>query len=109
MIRMTQVEAKCLALRTWRYFTKYPNTMHKKDLPISIWNKIKKCRNLCPLCELFYEYGFICPRCPFKSCAKGGRFTPWDKIKKVRERRKYAQENVDIIKAWKPRKRIKYS
>ena len=99
---MTQKEARELALEVWRYHAKYPEVGHNEELPKSIWDKIKNLHNTCPLCELFCNHDVTCPDCPLRSCADGSHYRSWSDMS-IAERKKYAQENVDMICAWEPK------
>ena len=68
---MKKKTARALALEKLEYFTRISLSARKssiKTLPWSIWVRIKKLHNYCPLCELFCvenpKDGKHCEGCP---------------------------------------------
>jgi hypothetical protein len=50
---MTKPEAKALMIEFWGYMAKHPECERKENVPPDLYDKIKNCFNLCPLCEVF--------------------------------------------------------
>ena len=105
---MTPQEAKEVTLEVWGYLKEHPEIRRKRDLPDELWEKIYYIKQRCPLCELYWQNGAVCPRCPLKNCAEGSPFMDWlhaycsDESFDIR--RDAATKIVETLKAWEPEK-----
>jgi len=104
---MTKQKAKKLSLEVWRYLAEHPepctsHTYSTLNLPIHLYKQIKSLRNRCPLCELFFESGCVCVRCPLKRCDNDvSSYHLWSNGN-MAERMEAVRRIVSAIEAWEP-------
>jgi len=104
---MTPQEAKELSLEVWEYHAEHPepytsHTCSTFNLPIHLFKQIKNLHNRCPLCELFFENGCVCARCPLKRCDNDvSSYHLWNNGNTT-DRKAAASKIVEILKAWEP-------
>jgi hypothetical protein len=60
---MTKPEAKAVMTEVWGYLAEHPECERKEDLPPDLYDKIKVCFRLCPLCEVYRKPVIRCINC----------------------------------------------
>lgn len=93
-------KAKKISLEKWLYLETHPNITTVFDLPKRLFNKIKKMKNFCPLCEIFSCDICILPKCSFESSL----YWNWTFAKNENEHKVAAQNILKTIEAWEPQK-----
>jgi len=97
---MTKQEVKELSLEVWEYLKNHPGIDSKLDLPNKIFDKIKTLIHGCPLCDYFE---MCCCDCPLVDCEENSSYYNWRHADNPEERKIYATEIYNKIKAWEPK------
>ena len=102
---MTAKEAKDLSIEVWSILAEQ-GLVQKEELPKILFDKIKSLRGRCPLCEFFTAVPGFCPDsggcCPLNNgypCYYG-LYSNWMRARTVEDKKSYAKQILDRIKAW---------
>jgi len=97
-MKLNEEESKALALQILFYRLEHPEIIFKEMLPDYLYKKIRRLKNHCPMCQLFYvkDGGVMCPDCPLRKGQNNQIWTCNDFSKEA------IQNNISLLVNWKP-------